>query len=484
MIKITQQQAINRWDTLPENLKAAIFSDYNAEVLWHICENQHLTEDKIEIIATLAGNVLMGFVHPEDFGAEIREALNINPEIANSIAAEVDRKIFNQFKADLKKVYQPLDMAREDLTGPAFSTTLDLREKPSIEFVEDKTPENKIDLSKFAAPQQPAMEFNAKAKVEAVKTGEVEKPEQKTEEIKINIETPAPVISKEEKIEENISQKEELKPEIKIEEKKETEPQFVSFDAITSPQPQTVAEPQEEAPLIIHKEEEMKPLSGKWKSLGGMFGFLRKTPQSKIREEAVSKVKIEMGGETEAPAFKVVDYSEPAKPAAAAPAVESKIEPVKIDMAEVPAEIKVQAPKTKVSVPDNLPVAPEEKIEIKTETEPVVFKPAEEIKIKPIEVGFGIKPEIKPEVKKEEPTSVDNFKINMSEIKPEIKTEERPVLNEIKLDISEIKPEIKIESPETKMEEQKPPVQPEIKQENKANNPDLSEDIIDLGMFK
>ena len=94
MLKISKQQALNRWDILPDNLKEALFSESNADILWLICEAQHIPEQKIYTIATIAGDVILGFLHSEDLAKEIRTTLNLNPEIANSIANEIDRKIF------------------------------------------------------------------------------------------------------------------------------------------------------------------------------------------------------------------------------------------------------------------------------------------------------------------------------------------------------------------------------------------------------
>jgi hypothetical protein len=108
MIKISSQQYLQRWTTLPDNLREAIFSQQNTDILWRICEDQHIPEEKIYIIVTLAGDVIFGFLHPEDFAKEIRESLNLNPEIANSIAQEIDRKIFSPIKTDLEKVYSPV----------------------------------------------------------------------------------------------------------------------------------------------------------------------------------------------------------------------------------------------------------------------------------------------------------------------------------------------------------------------------------------
>ena len=51
----------------------------------------------------------VGFIHPEDLAKEIKDALNLNPEIANSIADEIDRKIFNPIRTDLEKIYSPAE---------------------------------------------------------------------------------------------------------------------------------------------------------------------------------------------------------------------------------------------------------------------------------------------------------------------------------------------------------------------------------------
>ena len=85
-----------RWDTLPQNLKEAIFSPANADIIWKFCENNHVTEEKIRVIATVGGDVLMGFLHPdpEDVAREIEERAKIPKPLALDIARELERKIF------------------------------------------------------------------------------------------------------------------------------------------------------------------------------------------------------------------------------------------------------------------------------------------------------------------------------------------------------------------------------------------------------
>lgn len=150
MIKVSRQQILDRWDTLPENLKESLFSEGNSSALWRICENQHLTEDKIRIVATLAGDVILGFLHSDDLAQEIRSELGLNPEIANSIASEIDRKIFSPIRNDLEKAYAPpLSETPEALDlrtaateiKPAVEAPVAEAEAPKIIPQEEKKPE-------------------------------------------------------------------------------------------------------------------------------------------------------------------------------------------------------------------------------------------------------------------------------------------------------------------------------------------------------
>lgn len=113
MLNITRRQALKRWDALPMNLREALFSEYNSSVLWKICEGQHLSEDKIYKIATLTGDVLMGFTHPEDLAQEIKNETGIVMEIANAVSSDINRKIFVPIRSEIDKVYSPV-LAKEN----------------------------------------------------------------------------------------------------------------------------------------------------------------------------------------------------------------------------------------------------------------------------------------------------------------------------------------------------------------------------------
>lgn len=134
MIQISRSQALNRYDLLQENLKDSLFSAQNAEIIRRVCASHHLTEDKTVIIGKIVGYIIMGFIHPEDLAGEIKNALNINPEIAASISREIDRKIFSPIRNDIDKVYSPLE-------GSAEEHIIDLRkveEKKEVEPLKEE----------------------------------------------------------------------------------------------------------------------------------------------------------------------------------------------------------------------------------------------------------------------------------------------------------------------------------------------------------
>jgi len=243
MLKISKKQLIIRYDTLPDNLKEALFSEFNTNLLWKICEDQHLPKDKILTIATLVGDVILGFISVDDLAMEIKKETGLVPELANSIAAEIDRKIFAPIRSDLEKVYAPAVASAEEGQPPS-EEILDLRkieaEKRGIE-----TEERRKEAEKEAAAEAP-----------------------RTEEPR--------VIPVEEK-------KEEIKPLEVVEEK--IQPPITQLPITELPT---------EGPVIIHKEAELKPLSKTKKSLGGLFGFLRRE-----KEEKISPVKAQVEIDTE-----------------------------------------------------------------------------------------------------------------------------------------------------------------------------------------
>ncbi len=107
MITISQNQALKRWDALPDTLREALYSEVGSGFLWRTCEAEHIPKEKIYAVSKIAGYVLLGFLHPGDFGLEIKEVLALNPQIAETIAKAINERIFKPLEADLNRIYAP-----------------------------------------------------------------------------------------------------------------------------------------------------------------------------------------------------------------------------------------------------------------------------------------------------------------------------------------------------------------------------------------
>ncbi|MFA5080224.1 MAG: hypothetical protein WC472_01195 [Candidatus Paceibacterota bacterium] len=95
------------WDTykkLPEDLKEALFSDKNNEVVGHICAQAGLDEEQTAGIAKFIGRVLMGLLPLSEFPIIIELELNIKQALASQINRQVYISIFKHLRVSLNKI--------------------------------------------------------------------------------------------------------------------------------------------------------------------------------------------------------------------------------------------------------------------------------------------------------------------------------------------------------------------------------------------
>ena len=325
MLKITKFQYIERWDALPPVLREAMFSPANGELIWRIGEEHHIQDEQIEKIAGICGNIVMGFIHPEDLAKEIKTDLDIDERLAQAVAREISRKVFSPIRSEMDKVYSP--------PAPVVS---DIIETPAVSGVEPPVVEEK-----------PIGEIAPMPSVPPVVSGVEPEP---TEEKKISLEEFQVMGPAGEIIEPSAPQEppatEQPKP-------------IIEEEQGAPPAVPPAASPAE--PFILHEESELKPISETPKSfsLSRFFDFLKKK-ETKPAEEAPSVI-LEMGdekGETvpmpsappavsevepetelkeEAPKIKVVDYTEPAPLSEPSQPIES----VKVKEEEKPAGDKI-----------------------------------------------------------------------------------------------------------------------------------------------
>ena len=107
MNTLPQKETLARWDSLPQVLRDALVDDANADFLWSTCESEHLSREKIKVVARYVGYVMFGFIHPSDLAKELRDALGIDIRITQVIADAVNERIFKPLQAEIDMVYAP-----------------------------------------------------------------------------------------------------------------------------------------------------------------------------------------------------------------------------------------------------------------------------------------------------------------------------------------------------------------------------------------
>lgn len=144
MLQIPRQQVLERWDSLPDNLREALVSPFNGDFIWRLGEKNHLSEEKISMIATTAGDVIFGFIRPEDLASELQETLEIDPRIANAISKEINQRIFFPLHNEIRKVYSPVSAMPEvkEIKPP-------IKPKPEVEFPKIELPKEEVEVPKI-----------------------------------------------------------------------------------------------------------------------------------------------------------------------------------------------------------------------------------------------------------------------------------------------------------------------------------------------
>ncbi len=157
MINLSSNQALQRWDTLPQVLRDALYSEPNSEFVWKTADAEHIPEQKIYGVLRVAGYVLMGFIHPEDMAAELKDRLNVDPKVCASIAEAINQRIFTPIRQDIDKIYEPPSKFGagpkmiQDLAGPEIISQT-AKEGPSI----GATPIGENQMKAAPAPAAPA----------------------------------------------------------------------------------------------------------------------------------------------------------------------------------------------------------------------------------------------------------------------------------------------------------------------------------------
>jgi len=107
MLIIDQDRAIDRWDTLPDEIRVAMAADETDDTVDAIAKSRGVPENKIPALARVTGYVFMGFIHSDDAAQELQEALGVPSTVANGIATDLKQKLFSKYQDQLDAIYTP-----------------------------------------------------------------------------------------------------------------------------------------------------------------------------------------------------------------------------------------------------------------------------------------------------------------------------------------------------------------------------------------
>ncbi len=104
---ISREQLTKRFQSLPDTLQDAVFSERTADTIGKTCQLRDVGEDFISTVATLTGRILLGYLRPENFASEIQKETGVEELKAQHVAHDIDTEIFSGVRLELKKLYPP-----------------------------------------------------------------------------------------------------------------------------------------------------------------------------------------------------------------------------------------------------------------------------------------------------------------------------------------------------------------------------------------
>jgi hypothetical protein len=93
------------YQQLPQSLKHAIWSAGVADINWSIGQKWNLGVEGIGIMAGEVGRLIVGISVPSEFSSNVARLLNVTPEQARGITADLHRRLFSRYENDLHETH-------------------------------------------------------------------------------------------------------------------------------------------------------------------------------------------------------------------------------------------------------------------------------------------------------------------------------------------------------------------------------------------
>ena len=101
----TPEQVEKALETLPEELKDALFSMETAQHVWDIREKYKAMDEKGDKIPSYVGYVLMGLMLPQEFEQALVKEIKLPKKAAQEVAREINRFVFYPVKPSIEQLH-------------------------------------------------------------------------------------------------------------------------------------------------------------------------------------------------------------------------------------------------------------------------------------------------------------------------------------------------------------------------------------------
>lgn len=101
----TEQQIIEMYEKLPEDLKDAVFSVESTRIIESLGKKYGLNIEQIGKLGNETGMLILGVTSPSEYVGNLAGRLNIDKQKARQIADDVNQQIFSRVRESLKKIH-------------------------------------------------------------------------------------------------------------------------------------------------------------------------------------------------------------------------------------------------------------------------------------------------------------------------------------------------------------------------------------------
>lgn len=105
MLNYDPEQLWPIYESLPTELRDAIFAENTAKHINSICQRNNLTDDEMAETARYVGYVLLGVLKRSEFETTLREEMKLSEDQVKKVSREMNRFIFFPLKATLDNIF-------------------------------------------------------------------------------------------------------------------------------------------------------------------------------------------------------------------------------------------------------------------------------------------------------------------------------------------------------------------------------------------